>query len=113
MCRQAHRKAVILSHSAWKTDTHSVDGTCPRHGYRLFSFGYSLFSRLEFRIAKKISTFLGGAKQSGIAKTASKRSGQSGNALGGYIRGMSFQKKFKKIQKNTQKNSKIAAACTC
>jgi hypothetical protein len=36
-----------LSHSAWKTDTHSAHGTYPHHGYRLFSFGYSLFSRLE------------------------------------------------------------------
>ena len=40
---KARRNAVILSHSAWKTDTHSVHGTYPHHGYRLFSFGYSFF----------------------------------------------------------------------
>ncbi len=62
----------------------------------------------------KISTWEGGAKQSGIAKTASKRSGWSGNALRALYGVWVFkkiQKNSKKIQKKFNKNTKIAARC--
>ncbi len=61
------------------------------------------FPRWRIPDRQKNKHFFGGGETIGNAKTASKRSGQSGNALGGYIRGMIFQKKFQKISKKHTK----------